>query len=74
MNLLKVATYAKALAAGVGAAGAVVSADLVANVPLGVGQWVTVVLAFLGGLGITYAVPNKPVDVPVAAVKPTNLP
>lgn len=74
MSLLQVAQTAKAWAAAVVAGAGVLSGELVTNPSLGVGQWVTVALAFLGGLGITYAVPNK-ADAPVApAVEPTKLP
>lgn len=54
----KVAEYAKAVAAAATAVAAALSAGLVDG-SLSVGDYVTVVLAGLGALGIVAALPNK---------------
>lgn len=50
--------YAKAIVAALVAALAVLGTALTDDV-ITASEWVLVVSAFLGGLGITYAVPNK---------------
>jgi hypothetical protein len=59
MNALaKVATYAKAVAAGLSAGGTALGVA-VADGGLSTGDVVSVVLAVLGALGVVYVVPNK---------------
>jgi len=59
--MIKVGRYAKAvvsaLAAGSAAAVTAIGDDVIVT-----GEWVTIVLAVLGALGITYAVPNAPAE------------
>jgi hypothetical protein len=73
MKLLNVAQTVKAWAAGLGAAAAALSADLVSGAPLGVGEWLTVALAGLTALGVVYRVPNAK-DAPAVAPVPSQLP
>lgn len=62
MNVLtKVSTYAKAVAAGLAAGGTALGVA-VADGGFSTGDAVSVVLAVLGALGITYVIPNKPTD------------
>lgn len=62
MNVLtKVSTYAKAVAAGLAAGGTALGVA-VADGNFGTGDVVSVVLAVLGALGVTYVVPNKASD------------
>lgn len=59
MNALaKVSTYAKAVAAGLAAGGTALGVAI-ADGNFGTGDVVSVVLAVLGALGVTYVVPNK---------------
>ena len=74
MNLFKVSQTVKAWAAAVATGAGTLSGELVSGAPLGVGQWVTVALAFLGGLGIVYSVPKNAEPVAAAAPAPTTLP
>ncbi|MET9479892.1 hypothetical protein [Streptomyces sp. NPDC006638] len=55
---MRVSTFAKAVAAAL-AAGAAAVATAVQDGSFTTGEGVTVALAVLGALGITYAVPNK---------------
>jgi hypothetical protein len=55
--------YAKAIVGAIVAALSSLSVVLVGDMGFGDltdGQWVGIVIAFLAGLGIVYAVPNKP--------------
>lgn len=56
--LVKLSSMAKALVAALAAAGGTLAAAT-ADGSLSSGDVVTVVLAVLGALGVTYAVPNK---------------
>lgn len=61
---MKVGSYAKAVVAGVVAGGTALGTAMADNV-VTPGEWVGVALAVLGGLGITYVVPNAQAsDVP----------
>ncbi|MGW4876529.1 hypothetical protein ACWEPI_08235 [Streptomyces sp. NPDC004262] len=55
---MKVSRYAKAVVSGL-AAGATAAITAVQDGSLSTGEGVTIVLAVLGALGITYAVPNS---------------
>ncbi|WP_405794130.1 hypothetical protein [Streptomyces sp. NBC_01506] len=55
---MRVSSFAKAIAAAV-AAGTAAVATAVQDSAFTTGEGVTVALAVLGALGITYAVPNK---------------
>ncbi|MFE9886289.1 hypothetical protein [Streptomyces scopuliridis] len=55
---MRISSFAKAVAAGV-AAGSAALATAVQDGAFTTGEGVTVALAILGALGITYAVPNK---------------
>ncbi len=57
--MIRISNAAKAIAAAV-AAGASVAATAVQDGVFTTGEGVTTVLAILGALGITYAVPNRP--------------
>jgi hypothetical protein len=57
---MRISTIAKSITAAI-AAGAAVVATAVQDGAFTTGEGVTVALAVLGALGITYAVPNKPV-------------
>lgn len=59
--LAKVATYAKAVAAAVAAGGTALGVAA-SNGGLNTGSVVSIVLAVLGALGVTYVVPNKDAD------------
>jgi hypothetical protein len=62
MNVLaKVSTYAKAVASALAAGGTALGVAI-ADGGFSTGDGVSVVLAVLGALGITYVVPNKPAD------------
>jgi hypothetical protein len=50
--------YAKAIVAAVVAGGGVLSTALIDD-KVTASEWVAVGLAFLAGLGITYAIPNR---------------
>lgn len=56
---MRISTAAKSIAAAI-AAGSAVVATAVQDSVFTAGEGVTVALAVLGALGITYAVPNKP--------------
>lgn len=56
---MRISTAAKSITAAV-AAGSAVVATAVQDGMFTTGEGVTVALAVLGALGITYAVPNKP--------------
>lgn len=58
---MKVSKYAKALVAAV-AAGSASLLTAVNDGSVSNGEWVTVALAVLSALGVTYAVPNKDDD------------
>jgi hypothetical protein len=59
MNVLgKVSVYAKAVAAGLAAGGTALGVAI-ADGGFNTGDAVSVVLAVLGALGVTYVVPNK---------------
>lgn len=61
--MTSIAPYAKAVLGAVLAALAALGGYLVNNTALSdvtAGQWVFVAIAFLTGLGVVYAVPNKP--------------
>ncbi|MEU5284111.1 hypothetical protein AB0G97_08840 [Streptomyces sp. NPDC020755] len=58
---MKISNAAKAFAAGL-AAGATAAATAVQDGVFTTGEGVTTVLAILGALGITYAVPNRPAE------------
>lgn len=60
MVLDKIAKAAKAVAAAATAAGGVLVAATQNGSGLSAGEVVTLVLAVLGALGVTYVVPNKP--------------
>ncbi|MFF7879104.1 hypothetical protein ACFZDM_33325 [Streptomyces californicus] len=60
---MKISSAAKAFVAGL-AAGASVAATAVQDGVFTTGETVTTVLAVLGALGITYAVPNRPATEP----------
>jgi sporulation-control protein spo0M len=60
--MVAVGSFAKALVAAV-AAGSATLATVLADGSLGTGDIVTVALAVLGALGITYVVPNSPTSV-----------
>ncbi|MEV8395614.1 MULTISPECIES: hypothetical protein [unclassified Streptomyces] len=55
---MRISSFAKAAVAGV-AAGSAAFATAVQDGAFTTGEGVTVALAILGALGITYAVPNK---------------
>ncbi|MFJ9394666.1 hypothetical protein ACIRQT_07250 [Streptomyces californicus] len=57
--MIRISNAAKAFVAGL-AAGASVAATAVQDGVFTTGETVTTVLAVLGALGITYAVPNRP--------------
>ncbi|WP_406225309.1 hypothetical protein [Streptomyces anulatus] len=59
--MIRVSSAAKALVAAL-AAGAGVAATAVQDSVFTTGETVTTVLAILGALGITYAVPNRQPD------------
>jgi len=59
--MLKVSAAAKAIVAAV-VAGAGALSVAMADGALSTGDGVTIALAVLGALGITYAVPNKPAE------------
>lgn len=54
---MKIGSYAKAIVAAL-AAGTAALVQAMADGVIVQGEWVTVALAVLGALGITYAVPN----------------
>jgi hypothetical protein len=54
---MKIGSYAKAVVSAV-AAGVTALVGAMADGVIVQGEWVTMVLAVLGALGITYAVPN----------------
>ncbi|MEV4093777.1 hypothetical protein [Streptosporangium saharense] len=54
---MKIGSYAKAITSGV-AAGTAALVQAMADSFIVPGEWVTVALAVLGALGITYVVPN----------------
>lgn len=56
---MKLPNYAKAIVGGL-AAGAAAAATAVQDGTITAGEGVTIALAVLGALGITWAVPNKP--------------
>ncbi|UQA38060.1 hypothetical protein KRR37_14580 [Streptomyces sp. HNA39] len=56
---MKISSFAKAIVAGL-AAGATAAVTAVQDQVVTSGETVTIVLAVLGALGITYAVPNRP--------------
>ncbi|MEV7867495.1 hypothetical protein AB0P17_15640 [Streptomyces sp. NPDC088124] len=58
---MRISSAAKALVASL-AAGATAAATAVQDGMFTTGEAVTTVLAVLGALGITYAVPNRPAD------------
>ncbi|WP_405413949.1 hypothetical protein [Streptomyces rubiginosohelvolus] len=58
---MKISSFAKAVVAGL-AAGATAAATAVQDGVFTTGETVTTVLAVLGALGITYAVPNRPAE------------
>ncbi|RPK85051.1 hypothetical protein [Streptomyces sp. ADI98-10] len=58
---MKISSFAKAFVAAL-AAGAGVAATAVQDSVFTTGEVVTTVLAILGALGITYAVPNRQPD------------
>ena len=58
----KLKPYAKAIVAALVAALAVLGTALTDDV-ITPAEWVLVASSFLGGLGITYAVPNRPAEV-----------
>ncbi|WP_435239549.1 hypothetical protein [Streptomyces sp. YPW6] len=58
---MKISSAAKAFVAGL-AAGASVAATAVQDGTFTGGEVVTTVLAVLGALGVTYAVPNRPAE------------
>ncbi|MEU2799065.1 hypothetical protein [Streptomyces sp. NPDC007117] len=58
---MKISSAAKAFVAGL-AAGASVAATAVQDSVFTTGEVVTTVLAVLGALGVTYAVPNRPAE------------
>ncbi|MFJ2209317.1 hypothetical protein [Streptomyces microflavus] len=60
---MRISSAAKAIVAGL-AAGATAAATAVQDGTFTSGETVTTVLAILGALGITYAVPNRPSDPP----------
>jgi hypothetical protein len=55
--MIKVGSAAKSIVAGVSAGTAALVTAMGDNVIV-TGEWVTIALAVLGALGITYAVPN----------------
>ncbi|MFJ9031090.1 hypothetical protein ACIRQP_21675 [Streptomyces sp. NPDC102274] len=55
---MRISSFAKAVTAGV-AAGAAAFAAAVQDGAFTTGEGVTVALAILGALGVTYAIPNK---------------
>jgi hypothetical protein len=57
--IMRIASIAKSLVAGIAAGSAAAVAAVQDNV-LTTGEGVTIALAVLGAWGITYAVPNKP--------------
>ncbi|WP_248870795.1 hypothetical protein [Streptomyces sp. HNA39] len=57
--MIKISSFAKAIVAGL-AAGATAAVTAVQDQVVTSGETVTIVLAVLGALGITYAVPNRP--------------
>ncbi|MEU5111723.1 hypothetical protein AB0G64_09505 [Streptomyces longwoodensis] len=56
---MKISRYWKAVAAGAAAGTAALSTAL-QDGTITTGETITVVLAVLGGLGLTWAVPNRP--------------
>lgn len=58
---MKISAMAKAIVAGL-AAGATAAVTAVQDQVVTSGETVTIVLAVLGALGITYAVPNRPAE------------
>jgi hypothetical protein len=61
---VKIDYYLKALAgaltAALAALGGMLTAPESSLATVTAGQWIAVALAFLGGLGLTYAIPNAP--------------
>lgn len=57
--MIKISSAAKALVGGL-SAGAAAAVTAVQDQVVTSGETVTIVLAVLGALGITYAVPNRP--------------
>lgn len=58
---MRLSTYAKAvvaaLTAGLGAMATAAQDDVIST-----GEWVAIAIAALGALGVTWAVPNRPVE------------
>ncbi len=59
--MLKVGRYAKAVVSAL-AAGSAAAVTAMGDDVIVAGEWVTIGLAVLGALGITYVIPNSPAE------------